>query len=293
MESSKFVLLLWEVQYHPNSYVAKLCGHVETPSVLRITRKEELRKYKVPPLFDRRYLVLFESLRCFEDNSAYLDFKIMFPILQVETKGQLDDAIFFFQEKNIPYQFYHNDFTKEDARLFVRQLAKSDVSDTFCKAVVSHVGCNPIRITAAVNTCDQLGYSVRVLHRYVDKWVYLDRRKLIDSLLGVAKSRATVKTAYFYLQMNRNWYKSVVKSLVGDLDLILQIYQDRISGDLRDSNLFDYIETNKVTRSQVIHALSLFDKVSITKVILLREFLKQASIMDVVLMLADGRTNVS
>ena len=107
----EFVLILQEVGYHPNSYLTKLDSKFESPSIIRVTKKEELRRVTKPPLFDEKYLVIFDDLKMFQDNYAFLSLKIMFPVLHVETKTALDDAVFYMKERSIPYRIFCNLFS--------------------------------------------------------------------------------------------------------------------------------------------------------------------------------------
>jgi len=217
----------------------------------------------------------------------------MMPVLRVENRSQLDDAMFYLNEAKVPYRIYHNDFKREDAIAFVHSQSRERVSESFCKAVVAQVGCSPLRIMTAIGVCDQMGYSVATLQKYVDKWVYLDKRKVIECLLGVPRSGAAVRSAALYLQNNRHWYKSVAKDLVEELSTILQVYKDHLDGTLRSDTMFEYVEEKQMTRAQVTYALSLFERVNIATVFALREFIKTASLLEVVVLLAGRRSNVS
>lgn len=280
-ESEDFILLLHEVPFHPDSYLAKLTKKFESLSILRITKKEELRKYRTPPLFNDRYLVIFETFKTMQDNLAYVRYNIMFPVLLVESKSQLDDAIFYLGTTKHRYRVFNNLFTKEDAIRFIYTSAKEEVSESFCKTVIRQVGLSPLRIMIALNVCDQMGYTTKTVERYVDKHTYIDRRKVIDALFNVSKSKASRRSAFLYLQMNRYWYRYIQSDLVEELDLVLKIYRDKLEGVLRRENLFDYLEENHLTRAQVLYATSLFEQVSITAVLALREFIKTASLLEV------------
>lgn len=281
-QNDDFILVLWEVPFHPNSYLNKLTSRFETPSVVRVTKKEELRKYKAPPLFDAKYLVIFETLKSLQDNFALIHYAQMFPVLLVENRAQFDDALFFLNTAKGKYRVFHNEFLKEDAIAFVAASAKEQVSESFCKAVVRHVGLSPLRIMTALSVCDQMGYTIKNLERYVDKYVYLDQRKLIEALLGVPRSKASLRASFLYLQLNRHWYRYVQKDLLDELTAIIQIYKDKLSGVLRKETVFIYMDERSLTRSQVTYALSLFDKVSLVNVFSLREFIKSASLLEVV-----------
>lgn len=289
MDSSKgFVLLLQEVAYHTRSYLTKLYRKFEITSVVHIHGKEELKKYNKGPIFDDRYLVIFENAKIFESNKAYLSFDIMFPVVHVETVSQLEDAEFICKELNISYKIFRNLFTRDDAFKLIQSHAGENVSDDFCKAVVKQVGLSPLRIITALGVCDQLGYTTKIIEKYVDRWVYPDTRKLVECLLGVPCSVSAVRSSLLYLQINRHWYRYVQKILLDELDTILQVYKDKLTGNLCSDSIFVYIESQHITRARVMFALRLFEKVSISTVFALREFIKTASLMEVALRLGGG-----
>lgn len=280
-----FVLLLQEVPYHPRSYLEKLNSQFEVTSIVHVHGKEELRKYTKPPLFDDRYLILFDDLRVFSDNKAFLSFSTMFPVIHLETATQLEDAEFLCKEANVPYKIFRNYFNREDAYALIQETASQPVSESLCKAIVRQVGLNPLRIVTAVGVCEQLGYKVSVVERYVDKWVYPDIRKLIECLLGVPRSNSALRNALTYLHINRYWYRYVRKTLLDELDTILQVYKDKLAGRIGSDQLFSYIEEMHITRARVMFSLRLYERVGISGVFALREFIKYAKLMDVVLRL--------
>lgn len=280
-----FVLLLQEVPYHPRSYLEKLNAQFEVTSIVSIHGKDDVRKYRKPPLFDDRYLVLFEDLRVFSDNKAYLSFNTMFPVVHLEAATQLEDAEFLCKEAGIPYKVFRNYFTREDAYALIQANATQPVSENLCKAIVRQVGLSPIRIVTAVGVCEQLGYKASVVERYVDKWVYPDIRKLIECLLGVPRSKSALRNALTYLHINRFWYRYVKRNLIDELDIILQVYKDKLDGKIGSDQLFAYIEETHTTRARVMFALRLYEHVGISSVFALREFIKYARLMDVVLRL--------
>lgn len=283
-----FVLLLQEVAYHPRSYFTKLNGRFEVTSIVHVHGKDEVRRYTKPPMFDDKYLLIFEDLRVFENNKAYISFATMFPVLHVESLTQLEDAIFVCKEASIPYKVFKNTFTKEDAYALIQAQATEPVNDAFCKALVKQVGLSPLRIITAMGVCEQLGYKASIIERYIDKWVYPDTRKLIECLLGVPRSASAVRSSLLYLQLNRFWYRYVQKTLLEELEVILQVYKDKLAGKLSSEQLFAYVESEHITRARVMFALKLFERVGIPAVFALREFIKSASLMEVVLRLEGG-----
>lgn len=278
-----FVLVLYEVPYHPNSYIKKMVSKFEVTSVLNITRKDELRRYQKPPLFDEKYLVIFEDSSVFLANKSYINFSTMFPVIKSETRVQYDDACFACKEHDIPYKTLWLNFTKEDAMRFIAENVSQSVSDEFCKTVIRQVGLSPMRIISALGVCEQVGYTREKVLKYVDKYVYLDIRRLIECLLGVPKSKAAVTSARVYLHTNRHWYHYVSRNLLDEIDTILSIYRDKLQGELSPQSMLSYLEEKHVSRRSVTFALSLFNRVSIVSLYSLREFIKTASLMEVAL----------
>lgn len=288
MGPENFVLVLREVAYHPKSYLTKLVSQFEVTSVVHVRQRDELRKYSKSPLFDEKYLLIFEDLKLLVDNKPFIVFETMFPVLHVESVGQLEDAQFVLNELGLPFKVFNNVFTREDAYAFIQEKASEHVSDSFCKAVVRQVGLSPIRIMTALGVCEQVGYKESVLESYVDKWVYPDVRKLIECLLGVPRSKSAIRKSLLYLKLNRYWYRYVQRTVLDELDTLLKVYTDKIQGRLSSDSIFAYTESEHVTRSRVMFALGLFERVSITSVFALREYMKIAPLMDVVLRLSGG-----
>lgn len=279
------VLLIREVQYHPHSVLPRLTARFETNSIVRVSRKEELRRYNKPPLFDEKYLVYFTDLKTFENNKPFISFNFMFVVVHVEGRAQLEDAKFLCKQFNFPYNIYDNDFTRDDAKTLIQSQATQPVTEDVMKAIIRQVGLSPIRIITAVGVCEHLGYSRSTIERYVDKWVYSDVRKLIECLLGVPKSTSVLNSCRRFLHLNRHWYKYTKQNIVYELNFVLMIYRDKIDGHISEESLYDYMEEKRVTRARVMYALRLFEKVSITSVLALREFITNASLMEVVLRL--------
>ncbi len=280
---SEFVLLLQEVLNHPHSYLTKLVAQFEITSVIQVHREDDVRKLTAKPVFDDKYLVLFDDVRVFQKCAPLLRFQLVFPVVHVETKASLDDAVFFCRQEDIGYRVYRNEFTKEQALEFIVSHSKEQVSDSFCKKLLSFTKLSPMRIITALAVCEQMGYTVSTIDKYVDKWVYPDTRKLIECLLHVPRSKAARNSAISYLHANRSWYRFVKRILLEELDVVLTVYSAKNAGKLVESDLLDFIDTNGITRARVMYALKLFDKVSIVDVVALREFLKTADLMDVVL----------
>ena len=281
-----FVLILQEVSYHPNSYITKLKGFFENPSVIVVSKKDALKNIKKKPMFDERYLVLFEDIRLFKANMDDFKFSLMFPVVVVPSAVQVEDVRFLCGAGKLRYKIMVNEFTKAHAYSLIQSEASEEVSQSICDAIISHVGLNPIRIITAISVCEQVGYKKSNIEKYIDKWTYTDLRSVIDCLLGVPKSKKAIKNALLYLYLNRHWFNTVRKNLISEVDAVLKIYKDRLDGVLNDSTTIEYIEINHVPRARIHYANSLFSKVSISALFRLREQLKSASIFDLTIALS-------
>lgn len=281
--SGDFILILQEVRYHPNSLLLKITSAFETPSVVSVSRKDLLKQYQKPPLFDPRYLMLFDDVKVFEDNIPYINFDSMAVVVLVSGKTQADEVRFLCQEKNLPCRVACNEFTRSQALLFVAEKSSVEVSESFCKTVLRYTGLNPLRIMTAISVCEQMGYKASVIEKYVDKWMYPDTRKLIECLLHVPRNTSALRSAYSYLHLNRFYPNYIKRILLDELDVVLVCYRDKIGGRLSSESLLSYLEEKKYTRSRVMFALDLFDRVSIASVIALREFIKNADYMEIAL----------
>lgn len=254
-------------------------------SIVTITGKDMLKKYKKKPLFGNKYLVLFEDVKVFEQNAVYINFETMFVVVQVETNGQLEDAKFVCTSAKLPFKVYLNKFTKDDAIKLMRAQAKTELSNAFCEAVIRQTGLNPLRITTAMDVCSSLGYTASVVERYVDKWTFTDLHKVIDALLGIG-TKTAVKSSCLYLHQNRYWYNRYTKKrLLDEIETIYQIYCDKMAGLVSNEDMLSYLEEKKLTRNKVVYALRLYETVSIASIFALREFIKSATPLEVALRL--------
>lgn len=278
------VLLLQEPALHPNSVLVQLRDKFEKPSILHIVRKEGLRGYTKPPVYDENFLVIFEDCKTFEANLESLNLEFMFPVVLCPSKAALDDGREICRVKQIPYGVYQNKFKKEDAAALIRSLTKQKVTKDFCDTLISRVGLSPQRIISAVMVCEQVGFTTSNLSKYVDKYVYIDLYDVIESLLGICSSRAQQMRAAVYLHMNRPWYKNYTQGrLVSELDTLIQIYRDLIDGSLTPYTMQEYQDSNRIPRYRVMYAIHLYETICITKLLALRQFLSSASILEVAL----------
>lgn len=282
-----YLLILQEVNLHPHSYLSKLEGAFEAPSIVRIHSKDGLRKYRTPPVYDERYLVLFDSVKILEANIGYVNLDIMFPVITVETKGKADEARYLCQDKHVPCRVFQHKFLQADGVDLVHELATEEVSDSFCKALVSRVGKSPKRILSAIMVCEQVGYKTSNITKYVDKYVYIDMYDVIESLLHRCKSHAQQKRAAVYVHQNRFWYNKFTRpSLVKELELLLKMYGDITDGVLTEYTVHEYSEAERIPRFRVLYACNLYESVSYVTLLSLKQFLEKASILEVTMRLS-------
>lgn len=281
------VLIVQEVAMHPSSIVINLEKRFEKPSIIHVLSKDCLKSYQKAPIYDDKYLVLIESMKLFEANSAYFNLDEMFIVLLCSGKTAVSDATEFCKDKNIPYKVFVNEFTKDHARTLIQKLASTRVDNEHCDCILRRVGLNPRRILSAVMVCEQVGYSVTNINHYVDKYVYIDAYDVIESLLGICRSKAQRKRAAMYVHMNRLWYNKFTRvSLIKEVDLILKIYQDLLSGVLTPYTMQAYLEQEHLPRYRVIYAKDLYERISIVDLMILKKFLETASILEVAMKLS-------
>lgn len=275
-------MIIQEVNLHPNSVITRIEKSFEKPSIIHIVSSEGLRGYSKPPIFDRKYLVIFDNIRVLESNLGYLKFDIMFPILHCETRSAVMDAKALLQDKGVKFSIYISPFEKEDAKALIYKLADTDLPDTFCTSLIKRVGLYPQRIVDAVRVCEQVGFSKQALTQYVDKYVYIDVYDLLETLLGISKSEAQRKRASLYLHLNRFWYTSFTRdNLVKEVGLVLELYEDWLSGEVTNYTIREYTEKKSVTRYRVLYVRDLLTRISLTELLSLQQFLSKASLLEV------------
>lgn len=281
------ILIVQEQAMHPQSVIDYLCSKFEKPSILNIHDKDALRSLNSPPIYDDRYLLLFDNLKVFEGNIPYIREKYMLLVVLCSSKSMREDAVAICQDKSLDFEVYINAFKKSDAKLMIRSLASESVSESFCDSLVSRVGLSPQRIISAIMVLEQVGYKSSNITKYVDKNIYIDVLDVIESLLHICKSRAQVKRAALYIHLNRIWYNRYTRNvLLKEVDTLIQLYQDFLNGALTNYNVADYSETHGISRHKIIYASNLLAKKSLLDLLSLRRFLADASILEVAMRLS-------
>lgn len=282
-----YLLILQEVNLHPNSYLTKLEGAFEAPSIIHVHSREGLRKFNTPPIYDAKYLVLFEDKRTLESNMGSIHLESMFPVVLCSSKSRVDDVRYLCKDKGMPCRVFVNEFRQADGIALVHELATEEVSEAFCKALVSRVGRNPKRIISAMMVCEQVGYKTSNITKYVDKYSYVDMYDVLESLLGICKSMAQRTRAALYIHQNRFWYNKFARpSLVKEVELLQKLYGDITDGVLTEYTISEYAEAERVPRFRALYACNLYEKVPLVSLMSLRQFLEKASILEVAMRLS-------
>lgn len=280
------VLILQEVGLHPDSVLARMEKAFEKPSIVHVTGKDTLRSYTQRPLYDQKYLIIFDDIQIFKSNLGYIKLNLMLPVVVCRSKSAVDDVKEECDSKSVPCKIYRNEFSKKDAMDLVRNLASEELSEDFCKKLVNRVGLNPERIISAITVFEQVGYDTRNINRYVDKHIYIDVHDVIESLLGICESRAQIKRAALYMHLNRAWYWSYTrKNLVKEVELLIKIYRDFLDGTVSSSNLHDYSDKEHISRYKILYVRDMLETVGLSELLCLRDFLNNSNILEVCLRL--------
>lgn len=287
MEETNYILALQEVPLHPHSYLTKLEGAFEKPSIVHIHSRDGLRRYTSRPIYDEKYLVIFDGVKALESNFAFIKLEFMFPVVVCSTKGQTEDVRYLCQDKKVAFRVFVNKFQKADGCDLVRELAQEEVSNAFCEALVSRVGLSPQRIISAMMVCEHVGYATSNISKYVDKYSHIDVYDVIESLLGICRSQAQRRRAALYVHQNRLWYKKFTRqTLLREVELLLKLYRAITDGDLTEYTLHSYMDKERVPRYRIIYAFELYERVPYVALLSLKQFLEQASILEVTLRLS-------
>lgn len=118
-------LVLQETAMHPHSVVLDLQTRFEKPSIVRVFSQEGLRQYTTPPIYDKKYLVIFEDVKTMNSNLSYVHLEFMQPVIVCRGKSMVDEAIEVLQKKECPYALYVN---------IVRNSPKSLIANWLCLA---------------------------------------------------------------------------------------------------------------------------------------------------------------
>lgn len=281
------VLILQEVALHPHAVLTRLEDCFEKPSIIHVVRRDGLRGYTKPPIYDDKYLVVFEDTKVFESSASLIRLEFMLPVVLSRGKSMTDDLKEVCKDKGIPYSVYVNAFTKEVAYDFIRDLASVRVTEDFCKTLVRRVGLSPQRIISAIMVCEQVGYKTANISKYVDKYTYIDVYDVIESLLHICRSKAQVKRAALYVHLNRFWFHRYTRNnLIAEVDTLVKVYRALLDGSLTAYTMQEYELSEHVSRYRILYSIELFERINLNELLALRQFLSDASILEVTMRLS-------
>lgn len=282
MANDSYALILQETPLHPHSLLNRIEGAFERPSIIRMETRDGLRKYTNRPIYTSKYLVIFTSVSIFKSNLPHIKLDYMFPVCVCTTKSMSEEAKSLCQEKAIPVRLYINTFKREDAYDMIRDLASTEVTESFCKTLVNRVGLSPQRIVSAIMVCEQVGYVESNISKYIDKYNFIDIYDVIESLLGICRSQAQKKRAALYVHMNRQWYWTYTrKSLLAELDLIIELYYQFLDGKVTSFTVQEYSDSNNISRYRVLYVRDLMEHISIDRLMMLRQFIANSNVLEV------------
>ena len=280
-----YVILLQEIDLHPESYIRKIVQCFEKPSVMTVVSSDFFKRNTPVPMYDDKCLLLFESFRCFKDSVSSIQLSKMLPLLRVTTSQELKDAMDFCSSKGIPFKAFNNKFTKENAATLIVNVAGQDVSKSFIDAVISKTKLNAQRIISAVSVCAYQGYTVKTVEKYVDKYVYVDTFDLLLALLGKCKTKTQRNRAVSFLHSSRYWFKRMKTSLLKDLETLQTVYLDMLNGRLTVTTIDSY--ESEFSKYKLLRAMDLFYSVSYVDLLYLHELIANSKPIDLAIRLEE------
>ena len=280
-----YVILLQEIDLHPNSYIRKIVQCFEKPSVVTVVSSDFFRRNTPTPIYDDKCLLLFESLRCFKDSMSSIKLTTMLPLLRVTTPQALKDAMDFCSSKDVTFKAFNNKFTKDDAVKLIRSIAGEDVSKSFIDAIISKTKLSAQRIISAVSVCSYQGYTVKSVEKYVDKYVYVDTFDLLLALLGRCNTKSQRNRAVTFLHNGRYWFRKMKTSLLKDLETLQTIYLDMLNGKLTVTTVDSY--ESEFSKYKLLRAMDLFYSVSYVDLLYLQELIANSKPIDLAMRLEE------
>lgn len=286
VEDLDFVLILQEQRMHPEPCIRDIIDAFEPLSILRIYDGKGLERIKSAPIFDERYLVLFETKRGFKDSITYINFSTMFPVILCDTPTQVDEIKEMCVASKLSYRIYHHQYLKEDAYAQIAELAGYEPSVSFCETLIRTTGLNPTRVVSGMAALAGKKLTAKNVTKYVDKYVYVSAVDVVMGLLQMFKSKRHCQRTVEYLVKNRNWYNKYVKQSVVDIvNQLVDVSTAMLSGEITSQNMLTYAEEHHISRRQMMFADNVFRSVSLVELLALKSFVERASIMEVALKL--------
>lgn len=278
-----FVLVLYEYRLHPVSYLKMIVDAFESLSVIRIYGKAGLEKIKTVPLFDSKYLIVFESNFALKANLPYINLDLMFPMVVCETYKDADEAEDILKSSGIRFKVCRHSFMKEDAFSLIYDVVGRRVSDAFCKRLVSVVGLNPERIISGLSMIGSREYTVSNVNKYVDKYSYVGPMDVIQCMFGMQRSKRQVSDVAKYLYRSRFGYEKYVRPLlVEEMETVELVFTSKLNGELTSSRATGFMDSHKISTRKFMLCEDIFAVRSFVEVEQMARFIKVAKLLQVV-----------
>lgn len=272
-----FVLIIQEYEMHPEPFIREIIDKFESLSIIRVHGKSGLDRIKTAPVYDERYLVLFETVRTFKDNIPLIKFDLMFPVLLCNNSSISESAEALCKQHKVPYKIFRHAFTKANAYVQIEEILGVRPPIVFCEHLIKTVGLNPMRIISALAALSGMEKSVANINKYVDKYIYVSGTDIIKCLLGMSKSKVHRKRTAEYLNRNRFWYVRYVKpSMVSEINNIIKVYSDILSGTLTPTSTMQYLEETGFPRRLVLFVEELYRKKTFPEVLEVKVFIERS-----------------
>lgn len=283
---SNYILIIKEMDKHPNSIVPKIKDCFETINIVYVNQTTQLTNYKAKPLFDKKYLFIIEDYYTFEQIYKSLNLKLVFPIFLLRRSS--DEMLLknLLHNANIPYYIYNNQFTKEDAiHLILCSASSDDINDDIIKKILSKTGLNPRRILEATMLLNSVGYTASNISKHLDRNIFVSNMDILDVLLHYPKmSKSKYKAVLNYLMTYRNSYLSYIKKeLLKEMELYITVYSDILNGIVSEKGVTEYIAgISSLNSYKYMHILELFELKSINQLKVVEHFIKHSSFLQFV-----------
>ena len=281
-----YILILKELEKHPNSFLPKIKNCFESMNVIQVNHATQLSNYKSKPIFDKKYLFIIEDYYTFEQIYQSLNLKLIFPVFLLRRSSEELLLKNLLHSAAIPYYIYDNPFTKEDAiHLLLCSASTEDMNDDLIKKILRKTGLSPKRILEAAMILNAVGYTTANISKHLDRNVFVSNMDILDVLLHYPKMSKSKYTAVLnYLMTYRNSYRSYIKKeLLKELELYITVYSDILNGVVSEKGVTDYITgISSLNSYKYMHILELFTLKSINQLKVVKHFIEQSSFLQFV-----------
>lgn len=283
------VLVILEPVNHPNSILPNIKSRVETLSIINVHSSRRVEEINSPPIYNDKYLLIFDDLKVFTSSIPYVKLNIMFPVMQCNTTFEVNEVVDTCNKSKVPYSVYENKYTREDAYNHINLISGKEVSKSFCDSLIRATGLNPTRIISGIAALEGKDYTVHNISKYVDKYSYVSNHDILLLLLNKSKSNKNRKATIKYLIRNRHWYSHYIKpNLINIVDECISTFLAISNGELSKATSLDYIAEHKITKYDFIFYSDLFEKITIVELYSLKEFISKSTPLTISLLIQKG-----